>query len=190
MSKIGRIEVHEYVYEVENLGLDHGFNRVYTPGAKTKISNFAVVIRCADGAVGEYAALFGGRKSHVGQLLMVAPALIGQDADFREAIYDRYKRLLRQVAFLGASAVDICLWDLLGKKVGAPVSIILGKVRDRLPAYASTLHGDHNGGLSSKEAYADFAEHCYALGFRGFKIHGWAEGDPDEAQEICRLSCS
>lgn len=89
---------------------------------------------------------------------MVAPALIGKDADYREAIYDRCKRLLRQVAFLGASAADICLWDLLGKKVGAPVSILLGKVRDRLPAYASTLHGDRNGGLSSKVAYAEFAE--------------------------------
>ena len=183
MSKIERIEVHEYTYEVEHLGLDHGFNRVFTPGARAKLSNFAVRLCCSDGAVGEYAALFGGKKSHVGQLLMIAPALIGQDADYRGAIYDRCKRLLRQVAFLGASAVDICLWDLLGKKLGVPISILLGQVRDRLPAYASTLHGDRNGGLSSKEAYADFAEHCHSLGFRGFKIHGWSDGNPKEEAE-------
>jgi hypothetical protein len=48
-----------------------------------------VVIRCADGAVGEYAAAFSGKKSHRGEVLTVAPALIGQDADYREAIYDR-----------------------------------------------------------------------------------------------------
>ena len=38
---------------------------------------------------------------------------------------------------------------------------MMGGYRKRLKAYASTLHGDGiAGGLSSFEAYADFAEHC------------------------------
>ena len=27
------------------------------------------------------------------------------------------------------------------------------------------------------EGFADFAEHCKGLGFKGFKIHGWHNGD-------------
>jgi hypothetical protein len=41
------------------------------------------------------------------------------------------------------------------------------------PVYASTLHGDDNGGLSTPEQFADFAEQCYEMGYRSFKIHGW-----------------
>jgi L-alanine-DL-glutamate epimerase-like enolase superfamily enzyme len=74
------------------------------------------------------------------------------------------------------AAVDIALWDLAGKKLNASVCELLGGYRKRLPAYASTYHGDHNGGLSSKEAFADFAQQCYEMGYRAFKIHGWNEG--------------
>jgi L-alanine-DL-glutamate epimerase-like enolase superfamily enzyme len=189
MSNIDRVEIHEYAYEVDNLGWDHGYNRVYTPGARAKITSFVLVIRCRDGAVGEYPAMFGGKKSHLGQVQMLAPSLIGQDADYREALYDRCKRLLRQVSFLGVAAVDIALWDLAGKKLGASVSYMLGKMRDRLPTYVSTLHGDRNGGLSSKEAFADYAEQCHGLGFKAFKIHGWADGDPrEEAENLLHLA--
>jgi L-alanine-DL-glutamate epimerase-like enolase superfamily enzyme len=87
---------------------------------------------------------------------------------------------------VGLSAIDICLWDLAGKELGVPVSKLLGGFRERLPAYASTLHGDRNGGLSSEEAFADFAEQCLGLGFRGFKIHGWSEADPEEEAENVR----
>jgi L-alanine-DL-glutamate epimerase-like enolase superfamily enzyme len=57
------------------------------------------------------------------------------------------------------------LWNLAGKKYGASVSELIGDYRKRLPAYASTYLGDRNGGLDSKEAYADFVEQYYALGY-------------------------
>ncbi|NIR99195.1 MAG: mandelate racemase/muconate lactonizing protein, partial [Gammaproteobacteria bacterium] len=67
---------------------------------------------------------------------------------------------------VGIGALDIALWDLAGKVHGAPVYRLLGGYRTRLPAYASTLGGDrHPDGLSSPEAYADFAERCLALGY-------------------------
>ena len=40
-------------------------------------------------------------------------------------------------------------------------------------SYASTPHGDNNGGLDSPEVYADFAEQCLEMGYPAFKIHGW-----------------
>jgi L-alanine-DL-glutamate epimerase-like enolase superfamily enzyme len=44
------------------------------------------------------------------------------------------------------------------------------------------LHGDHvsNGGLSSPEAFADFAVQCQELGYPAFKIHGWGHDPADE----------
>ena len=41
-----------------------------------------------------------------------------------------------------------------------------------LPAYASTMNGDkETNGLSSPEAYADFAEQCLELVYKGYKMH-------------------
>ena len=81
---------------------------------------------------------------------------------------------------IGHSAIDIALWDLAGKSAGKPVWRMLGGYRTRLPTYASTLNGGRHGVLDSKEAYGDFAEQCLAMGYRGFKIHGWGEGDARE----------
>lgn len=54
----------------------------------------------------------------------------------------------------------------------------------RLPAYASTFIGDDQpGGLDSPEAYADFAERCLELGYRGFKIHPWLPPSVDRLIE-------
>ena len=62
-------------------------------------------------------------------------------------------------------------------------------IRINSPAYASTYHGDRNGGLDSKEAYVDFAEECYELGYRAFKVHGWNDGNvKEEVENILNLS--
>jgi L-alanine-DL-glutamate epimerase-like enolase superfamily enzyme len=81
---------------------------------------------------------------------------------------------------MGQGPLDIALWDWAGKQLGCSVSTLLGGYRKRLPAYASTYHGDRNGGLDTKEAFADFAEQCYDLGYRAFKVHGWNDGDARE----------
>ena len=53
-----------------------------------------------------------------------------------------------------------------------------GGHRKKLPCYASTYHADREpDGLSSPEAYADFAEQCFEMGYPGFKIHSWGEVD-------------
>jgi L-alanine-DL-glutamate epimerase-like enolase superfamily enzyme len=85
---------------------------------------------------------------------------------------------------MGMGPIDIALWDLAGKLHDAPIHELLGTYRERLPAYASTYHGDENGGLDSPAAYADFAEDCLEMGFGGFKIHGW--GGSDAARDVDR----
>ncbi|MCC6870609.1 MAG: hypothetical protein IT522_17480 [Burkholderiales bacterium] len=176
-ERIARIEVFEYEFVVQNLGADRKHNRVYQKGAQSRIGNFVVRITGSEGSVGEFAPGLGGKLPHLGQVLFVAPLIVGQIADERERIFNDLKKVLRHFGGVGASHIDCALWDLLGRRTGMSVSALLGGYRKRLPAYASAIHADDNGGLCCKEAFADFAEECYALGFRAFKVHGWTDGD-------------
>ena len=90
---------------------------------------------------------------------------------------------------MGHGPIDIALWDWAGKHYGASIAELLGGYRKRLPAYASTYHGDRAGGLASKEAFADFAEQCHALGYRAFKMHGWNDGNArEEAENVLHVA--
>jgi L-alanine-DL-glutamate epimerase-like enolase superfamily enzyme len=179
MSRISKVEVHVFQFDARNLAAvgsgvgAFGFSR----GAKARLMRYAVAIMTDNGLRGEYVTHWVGSSSALGQTLMLAPSLIGREAEEREGIYDDLKRVARQFDHMGHGPLDIALWDLAGKKLGASVSELLGAHRKRLPAYASTYHGDHNGGLDSKEAFADFAQQCNEIGYRAFKIHGWNEGD-------------
>lgn len=181
MSAIDRVEVHEFAFPLADLGWDAGgFNIVYQPGNSLTLSKYAVVVQTEDGGRGEYVALWGGTPMALGQTLSLAPHLVGRDAHQREKIYDDFKRAHRQYDHMGFGCIDIALWDWAGKHFGAPVSRLLGGFRARLPAYASTYHGDRNGGLSSPQAYVEFAGQCFEMGYRAFKVHGWGDGDVSE----------
>lgn len=77
--------------------------------------------------------------------------------------WDPPKRRRGQSSY--ASAIDNCLWDILGKAVGLPVYRILGAYRDRVQAYASSQH------LKTVEDFVESALRCKAEGFRAYKIH-------------------
>jgi L-alanine-DL-glutamate epimerase-like enolase superfamily enzyme len=189
MSIIDLVEVHEFGFDAHNLGYQSGgahANITYMKGATTRLTKYAVVIAAKDGARGEYVAQWGGTRPALAQTLTLAPNLLGRNADHREGIYDDLKRELRQYDHFGHGPIDIALWDLTGKKFGASVSQLLGAYRTRLKAYASTYHGDRQGGLDSKEKFVDFAERCLALGYRAFKIHGWNDGDAREEADNVR----
>lgn len=188
MSIIDLVEIHQFSFDVPNMGLDSsGFNFVYESGSTARLTKYALVIETKDGARGEYVTMWGGTPIALAQTVMLARALPGRDADQRELIYDDFRRALRQYDNMGQGAIDICLWDLAGKKLGASVSQMLGGYRTKLPAYASTCMGDRNGGLSSSEAYVEFAEQCYGLGYKAYKVHGWTEGNVQEESATVRM---
>jgi len=177
------IEIHTYTYTLQNLGHDYnGFNLVYVPGGTVTQTNHILRILTDVGLVGEYA---GGSAADYAILLSFADYLIGKHALERERIYADVKRALRQVARIGLAPVDIALWDLAGKYYQAPIYRLLGGYKERLPCYASTYHGDTNGGLDSPAAYADFALQCRDMGYPAFKIHGW--GQAPIAQEAATV---
>lgn len=183
MTTISRVEVHVFTYEVQDLALPpHGAagvgNLVWQKGGRMKMSRYAVTVETRDGARGEYVTHWVGTPSALGQTLMLAPHLIGRDPDARVEIWEDLKREIRAYDHMGHGPIDIALWDLAGKRLGASVSRLLGGYRKRLPTYASTYHGqDVKGGLDTPEAFADYAAACQGQGFAGFKIHGWHDGD-------------
>jgi L-alanine-DL-glutamate epimerase-like enolase superfamily enzyme len=172
---ITRIESTEFEYPLEDVGVDeHGFNLVFDPGETTMRKLFAVQIHTDIGITGEYV---GGNSPAAAQYNTFADYLLGKDPLSREKHWSEIKRALRKYDRMGMGPIDIALWDLAGKYYDAPVHELLGTYRHRIPAYASTYHGDDAGGLDSPEAFAEFAETCREIGYGGFKIHGWGGGD-------------
>ncbi|WP_227377651.1 enolase C-terminal domain-like protein [Haladaptatus halobius] len=179
---ITRIESVEFKYPLEDVGTDEaGFNLVYEPGTTTERKLFAIKVHTDTGITGEYV---GGNSPAAAQWNMFADYLVGKNPLQREKHWSEVKRALRKYDRMGIGPIDIALWDFAGKYYNAPIHELLGTYRTRLPAYASTYHGDENGGLDSPEAFADFAEECYDRGFDGYKIHGW--GGSDASRKIDR----
>jgi L-alanine-DL-glutamate epimerase-like enolase superfamily enzyme len=86
-----------------------------------------------------------------------------------------------------AAAVDICLWDIVGKVAGLPIYQVLGAYKDRVLAYASSQHLE----TASPEPYVEAVLKAKAEGFLAFKINPpppAADGDSHYRldMEICR----
>ncbi|MFB6199223.1 MAG: enolase C-terminal domain-like protein, partial [Halobacteriaceae archaeon] len=173
--EITKIESTEFQYPLEDVGTDkNGFNLIYDPGSTTWRKLFAIKIHTDIGITGEYV---GGNSPAAAQYNTFANYLVGENPLEREKHWSEIKRALRKYDRMGIGPIDIALWDFAGKYHDAPIHQLLGTYRERIPTYASTYHGDHNGGLDSPEAFADFAKECQELGYQGFKIHGWGGGD-------------
>lgn len=181
-QEITRIEIMEFEYPLEDLGTDaNGFNLVYDPGATLQSTQLAIKIHTDLGVTGEYVLV---TSTSPGQLETYADYLVGKNPLKRERHWSEIKRALRKYDRMGIGPLDIALWDIAGKHYDAPIHELLGTYRTEFPAYASTYHGDENGGLDSPEAFADFAEECLEMGYQGFKIHGW--GGSDESRDVER----
>ncbi len=75
----------------------------------------------------------------------LAPLLIGQELDSVERLTERMRLFTRRrlgdqaIAPEARSAVEIALWDLAGQQAGRSVSDLIGRVRDRVEVYASSV---------------------------------------------------
>lgn len=114
---------------------------------------------------------------------VVAPVLEGRDPSAPAVIHEDLYDLMRVRGFFGGfyldtlAAVDIALWDLLGKRLGVPVSTLLGGRRhDRIPAYVSGLP------RATLAERVEFALAWQAKGFRGFKFAAVVADDGAEAE--------
>lgn len=130
-------------------------------------------------------------------LSVVRPLLIGEDPLDREKIWHWLDQLVTFSHALNerqAGVVDCALWDLFGRLTDLPVSKLLGGVREKVKAYASTVPN-----LGGPEVYAEHVRHCKQLGYKAYKVHAnicWnprtrepapqLPGFPRDDLEICR----
>lgn len=114
---------------------------------------------------------------------ILAPLLLGEDPMAHERLWSRMYNAMRVRGHTGSflldaiAGIDIALWDIKGKALGARVCDILGgPFRAELPAYIS--------GLSGTDAAARVAQAAQyqQRGFNAFKI--FMDGEPDQLLDL------
>ncbi len=104
----------------------------------------------------------------------LAPLVIDEDALGVEAIWNKmhlrsldYAR--RGVLVASMSAIDIAIWDLRGKLLGQPVSVLLGgRRREKVKVYATGMYFVESDDLVGK--LVDEAKSYVAEGFKALKM--------------------
>ncbi len=100
-----------------------------------------------------------------GLITHIKPVLMGRDPLQREALNQEIWKRQRSAGVRAIGAVDVALWDLLGKYMGQPIHRLLGTYRESVPAYASSAV------LPSPAAYAEEAMKFKEGGWAAYKIH-------------------
>ncbi len=110
--------------------------------------------------------------------LYLKPILMGKDPWETEYLWQQmYRQTMafgrKGVGMVAISAVDIAIWDLLGKATGQPVYRLLGgRTKKRIPVYASKLYSQ------PLEQLAAEAAHYKEQGYKGMKLRfGWGPID-------------
>ncbi len=119
-----------------------------------------VLVHAGDGLVGIGSAGVGnGGAAYIIEHCL-APLVAGADPFDVELLWEKMFRASinygrKGVAVEAISAVDIALWDLMGKITGQPIYNLLGgRTRDRIRVYASRLYARENLNLLAREAAA------------------------------------
>lgn len=88
-----------------------------------------------------------------------APVMIGQDATRIQALMARIGKMVKENRF-AKSAVETALLDAHGKRLGLPVSELLGgRRRDRLPVAWTLASGDTARDIAEAEQMLDLRRH-------------------------------
>ena len=100
----------------------------------------------------------------------ILPRVIGNDATAVEAIWDDLWRATVTynrggIVTMAMSALDIALWDAVGKRAGLPLHRLWGHFRSQIPAYGSgCFRGSGGDGMIAK------ALHYKSLGYKAIKM--------------------
>jgi L-alanine-DL-glutamate epimerase-like enolase superfamily enzyme len=137
------------------------------------VDSLLVKITTDEGLAG-WGETFGFRAVPTAKLAidqMIAPLCVGQDAaQIAPLMLDIQKKLhifgRSGPVMYGISAIDIALWDLVGKAQNAPVHRLLGgSRRTRLPCYASLIR------YTDPELVRVNVRRAIDAGFRSLKLH-------------------
>ncbi len=114
----------------------------------------------------------------------LAPLVVGEDPFDVSYIWEKmYRRThawgRRGLGMVAISAIDIALWDILGKMTNKPVFKLLGgRTKEKIPVYASKLYSQPIKDLQQE------AEHYKKQGFTMFKMRfGWGPKDGSDGMK-------
>ena len=151
-----------------------------------------VAIKTSEGVTGTSSISFGRGEASPAILAHLiegelAPAIIGDDPWLVRGIREKLWRVTDYhgstgLALLGIAAIDIAIWDALGKSVKTPVWRLLGGHRDRVPTYA--MVGWLNYDLDELRRTCGKA---MAQGFAGVKIK---VGYPTLDEDVARIEAT
>lgn len=115
----------------------------------------------------------------------LSPILVGQDPHFVRKIRTQMHQQVEYygstgVATMAISALDTCLWDLIGKAAGLPTAMVLGASHKSVPAYAMV-------GWYFEGGNKDLVEHCENAVEEGFSAVKIKIGRGDLADDISRV---
>jgi L-alanine-DL-glutamate epimerase-like enolase superfamily enzyme len=100
----------------------------------------------------------------------IAPRVVGKDATAVEAIwYDLWRTTITYnrggIVTMAMSALDVALWDAVGKRAGLPLHRLWGHFRSQIPAYGSgCFRGSGGDGMIAK------ALHYKQRGYKAIKM--------------------
>lgn len=127
-----------------------------------------VKVHCSDGIVGigegtTIAGLAYGGESPESMKLAVdtyfRPVMVGQDATTVRALMARIGKMVKENRF-AKCAVETALLDAHGKRLGLPVSELLGgRMRSRLPVAWTLASGDTKTDIAEAEKMLDLRRH-------------------------------
>lgn len=153
-------------------------------GARASMSTFAfhewliVEVYSDDGQIGVGNAALSPQVSRMVVDLHLKPMLVGADPWEIEFLWQQmYRKTMafgrKGTAMAAISAVDIALWDLIGKSARQPVYRLLGgRTKPRIPVYASRLYSTPLDELSGE------ASRYKSEGYKAMKLRfGWGPMD-------------
>lgn len=141
----------------------------FASGAVHVAEHILVRVHGEDGMIGQAEApprpfTYGETQASIKAVIegIFAPQIIGLDILDREKVQTRINRTVGNPCAKGA--LDIALWDLIGKSLGVPVNRLLGGYTDRLRV-------SHMIGFDTPERMVDVAQSCVeTYGITTFKV--------------------
>ncbi|WP_111430978.1 muconate/chloromuconate family cycloisomerase [Rhodobacteraceae bacterium DSL-40] len=158
------------ITRIETVIIDLPTIRPHKLSVATMTGQVLVLVRvhCSDGIVGIGEGTTIGGLAYGGESpesmktnidTWFAPAMVGQDATRVQALMGRIGSLVRENRF-AKSAVETALLDAQGKRLGLPVSELLGgRRRDRLPVAWTLASGDTSRDIAEAEQMLDCRRH-------------------------------
>lgn len=190
-----RTDIRPVVSRVETVILDLPTIRPHKLSVATMNGQVLMLVRvyCSDGIVGIGEGTTIGGLAYGGESpesmktnidSWFAPVMIGQDATQVQALMARIGRMVRENRF-AKSAVETALLDAQGKRVGLPVSELLGgRRRDRLPVAWTLASGDTARDIAEAERMLDLRRH------RVFKLKIGARPMRDDIAHVAAIKAA